>query len=309
MPDDAPRPDPTSTSTSAFGTRHDWLDHLARIGRDHGAFNRLGPDHHALFVEEGDTLLVSFDEIGRITEDTRDGMPDGFALVQRREWSLLSVLADGPTWFRDPAIAAFLTALARSGVLSGYRRILMTGLGPMCGHAACAYARLLPGASVLASRPVASLSHRTAPFERRFAEARKGRLDHPFGRGPDGLRHARRAVLLYDPMAVSDAAQIALYRTDNTDWVALPHSGPGLETAVRDAPTLIHLLTAMADGPLPPATVRNILRPALRRDPAYLDRLTQTARAKGHPRRAALLAEIAQNATEDAKLAALISRP
>lgn len=297
MPDDAA---PTAATAPPHpASRAEWLALLGRIGRDHGAFNRIGREHHALFVDEGDTLLVSFDEAGRVHRDALDGMPDGFALVRRREWSLLSILADGDTWFRDPAIAAFLTALVRSGVLSGYRRILLTGLGPMCGHAASTYARLLPGATVLISNPVASLSHRIAPFERRFGAARRGPVEHAFGRGPEGLQHSRRAVVLFDPMAPSDAAHAALYRAENIEWVGLPHSATVLEDALRSSRTFVDLMSQLAKGPLSPAALRDLVRPALRSHPDYLERLVDRALSRGQDRRAALIAAVGQQTTDD----------
>ena len=38
-------------------------------------------------------------------------MPIGFDAVRAREWSLLNIMSDGPTWFRDEALYTFFDKL------------------------------------------------------------------------------------------------------------------------------------------------------------------------------------------------------
>jgi hypothetical protein len=55
-------------------------------------------------VDEGDTLLVAFDRADRARDVAADGLPAGFEMVRRRSWSLLSIMAQGETWFLDDAL-------------------------------------------------------------------------------------------------------------------------------------------------------------------------------------------------------------
>ena len=42
-------------------TPQDWHERLDRIGDAHGYYERLGPEHAALFVDAGPKLLVTFE--------------------------------------------------------------------------------------------------------------------------------------------------------------------------------------------------------------------------------------------------------
>jgi hypothetical protein len=98
--------------------RNSWMLRMARIGSEHGLFDRIGKSHLALFVDEGDTLLVAFDRAERARDVAADGMPAGFEMVRRRSWSLLSIMAQGETWFLDDALTRFFQTLHKRGVFA-----------------------------------------------------------------------------------------------------------------------------------------------------------------------------------------------
>ena len=84
--------------------RADWIARLVALTDEDGYFEPLGPRHHALFIDEGPTLLVSFDEAGAVRTDGAARMPAGHAAARAGGWSHLAVMAEGETWFRDPAV-------------------------------------------------------------------------------------------------------------------------------------------------------------------------------------------------------------
>ena len=274
--------------------RSSWLRHLSRIGADHGFFDRIGARHLALFVEEGDTLVVSFDRAERTWDQGDSGLPLGFECVTALEYSLLSLIAIGRTWFRDPALETLLKDLALDGFFTLYSQVLIVATGPDCGHAAARAAQHIPGAKVLLSRPAAAISAAHAPFEARFKGARRVNPDVPPPLGPEALQNAAKTFILFDPANPSEAAQAALFRAPGTTRIGLPHTGAALDRAMARGEALVPLTRHLTRGTLTAHQIRLILRPILRRDPGYLARLENAAGVAGHPARAALIARGAE---------------
>lgn len=226
-----------------------------------------------LFVDEGDTLVLSFDRADRLWNHGDSGLPMGFECVTALEYSLLSVMSLGRTWFRDNSVEQMLKALSEDGTFASYRHVLIIASGPDCGHAAARAAQYIPGARVLLSRPVAAVSVRHAPFETRFRDARIADPDSPLPLGPEALQSAAQTMVLFDPTLPPEAAQAALFRAPNTMRIAMPHAGGALDRAMTRGEALVPLTRHLQRDTLTKATARQILRPILRRDPGYLARL------------------------------------
>ncbi|QXT38810.1 hypothetical protein [Gymnodinialimonas ceratoperidinii] len=269
--------------------RQSWLRHMGRIGAAHGFFNRISSRHMALFVDEGDTLVLSFDRADRTWDQGDRGLPLGFDCLRALEFSLLSILSAGQTWFRDAAVETLLQGLVDDGFFASYKTVLIIANGPDCGHAAARAARFVPGAQVLLNRPAAATSATHAPFERRFKASRQHDPDTPPPLGPEALQTAASTTILFDPKNPSEAAQAALFRAPNTARVGLPYSGSALEHTFTKGEVLVPLARLMQGKALTPAKARKILRPSLRRDPDYLARLSAAAIRKGHVARAATI--------------------
>lgn len=301
-------PDVASTSLPNHGLDRDaWLRRIAQIGAEHGLHDRIGKRHLGLFVEEGETLVVAFDRADRSWSEAFDGLPAGFEMVRRRSWSLLSVMAMGETWFRDPALVRFFGTLSRSGIFRAYDRVLFYGVGPECGFAACVYSATVPGAKVLAANPVATLRHEDVPFERRFRAARRLDFSGAFGHAPWALETASEAVILYDPTETADAAHAALFDGANTTRVGLPYAGRGLAEILHGEEACVPLLRDLARGRADPAKIRQTLKMAVRENAGTMIRRTRAALVQGHSRRAEILARHGLAATGDRRLAALLS--
>lgn len=284
----APMPD----SFARRNPRQDWLRHLDRIGANHGFFDRISARHLALFVDEGDTLVLSFDRADRSWDEGEGGLPLGFDCVRALEYSLLAFLSLGRTWFRDDAVDQLLFHLAENGFFAGYSQVLILAAGPDCGHAAGRAARHVPGAKVLLSRPAAAISPTHAPFETRFIKDRRNDPDTPPPLGPEALQATVSTTILFDPTCPPESAQAAMFRAPGTTRVGLPYAGAALDRAMTRGEVLVPLMRALNnDDLLKPSDVRRVLRPTLRRDPVYLARLAQAAEETGRPARAALVAK------------------
>lgn len=267
--------------------RRAWLHHMGRIGADHGFFTRISARHMALFVEEGETLIVSFDRAERLWDHGDGGTPLGFECVTALEYSLLNLISIGRTWFRDQGVETMLQDLTNDGFFASYKQVLIVATGADCGHAAARAAQYIPGAKVLLSRPAAAISATHAPFETRFKNARRTDPDMPPPLGPEALRTAASTHILFDPTIRPEAAQAALFRAPGTTRIALPHTGAALDRAVARGEALVPLTRHLRNDTLTAQTTRDILRPILRRDPGYLARLAHAAQQDGHPARAA----------------------
>ncbi len=288
---------PDTQATGAAGlSQSDWLGRLSEIGRSHGFFERVGVEHLALFVQEGDTLLVSFDRAARVFAEEVDGLPLGFEAVRKREWSLLSIQSVGDSWFRAPDLMAFFDSLRAAGFFDSFRQVIFVGFGAACGHAACAYSSAAPGASVLASAPAATLDPELAGFDRRFRRDRKRDFSR-YGDAPALIAGARDVAILFDPTDPASAAHAAQFRGPQVTHAPLRFTGPAPHRLVTEGGTLVTMLRALANGRLSRRRIAALIRPVRRVDATYLWRLAQIAQSQGQFDRARKIADYAADVT------------
>jgi hypothetical protein len=297
-----------SPRTGAAGlSQTDWFSRLAEIGRGHGFFERLGSGQMALFVQEGDTLVVSFDRAARVFTEEADGLPLGFETVQKREWSLLSIMSLSDPWFRSDDLVDFFDRLSEEGFFDSFERVIFLGFGPANGHAACAYSSAAPGAMVLAGTPAATLDPERAGFERRFLPERG--LDFSrYGDAPTMLSVARHAVILYDPTNPISCAHAAQFRGDAITLVPLRFSGAAPHRLIASGGLLVPILRALVNGRLTRHRVAELVRPVRRADAAYLWRLAQIAQSQGQFDRARRVADYAADVTGEDRFIELAAR-
>ncbi len=291
--------------SNEFSNRRDWLRHLSEIGRMHGFFERLGRRHSALYVQEGETLIVSFDEATRVYSRTPDGLPVGFDAVRSREWSLLNIMGSGQSWFRDPELYRFFDRLIDEDFFESFDRVLFLGCGPMCGYAAAAYSVAAPGAHVLALSPAATLDRADAPFELRYRAARRLNFTDRYGYAPFMLEGAAKATVIYDPFEVLDAAHAAQFRAPNVTRIPFRWGGPNLQAFFdRHGALLDRLALVTLRGRLTPLRFAQLTRNARRTDAIYLDRVVKRALDRGRTGLARRAATKAADLTGDPRFAA-----
>ena len=265
----------------------DWVARIAAIGDEAGSFERLGPSHFAFFADEGPTLLVTFETRDSIRRATPQQLPYGCAITRPRGWSLLSVVADGATWFRDPAVYRYFDRLVDDAFLEDFDRVVFYGAG-MCGYAAAAFSVTAPGATVVAVQPQATLDPLLAGWDPRFAGRRRLCFTDRYGYAPDMTEGAGPVFVIYDPEQQLDAMHAALFSRPWTTLLPCRNLGRDVAGALDGMRVLPSVLAAACTGALDATLFRTFYR-ARRNFPPYLRGLSGRLEADGRPLLNALL--------------------
>ena len=271
---------------NAPSPRAAWIARMEALTDESGHFHTLGPRHFSFFADEGTTLLVSFDTVDAILASP-DQMPQAHAHATARGWSHVCVIADGATWFRDPAVYAYFDRLVDETFLEEFESVLFYGAG-MGGYAACAFAVSTPGAQVLAINPRATLDPAQTVWDKRDLSARRMNFTDRYGYAPDMLEGAGHVVVIHDPTLLPEAGHAALFRAPYITRLSARHLGDEAATGFVHMNSLPDLLDAALAGKLSPALFAQIWRK--RRDYApYLRALLNKAEAAGRPGHEAMI--------------------
>ena len=261
----------------------DWQNRLFAVGSERGFAEQLDPRHSAVFVENGDVLLVSFENQNALTAVSQTNTPFGLDIAADQNWSSLSMLSRGDTWFRASSVYAFFDKISDDGLLDRFSQVIFFGNGP-AAYAACAYSVAAPGCKVLALQPQATLDPRYSGWDDRFLEQRAMNFSARYGYAPDMLEAAKRAYVLFDPRQRLDAMHAALFRRQNVTRYELPFQGPALQIELQQMGLLGPLLRAVVDDTLEATDFAAMIRPARREHFPYLRRvisyLEQTERTE-----------------------------
>lgn len=222
-------------------SRSDWIAEVTELVEDDGSLSRLGKRHMAIFTEHGKTLLVSFETLQGIQALSPKAHPMGWKMAETHNWSSLTLVSDGDTWFRNPAVYAYFDHMVDDGFFDEFDRVLFYGAGS-CGYAAAAFSVVAPGARVVAIQPQATLSTEFAEWDQRFAEMRRTSFSDRYGYAPDMLQAAKRAHIIYDPSQMEDAMHAALFSGSNIVKTRLRYWGAALQTDFLDLGILYDLL-------------------------------------------------------------------
>ena len=225
----------------------EWRAQLAEIGDDAGFYQDLGERHFATFLDRGKTLLVTFETRDGIRRVSSYERPLGFEVVKDLNWSLLSVVADTDTWFRENRVYGFFDRLIDDGFFEDFDRVVFYG-ARSCGYAACAFSVAAPGATVFALQPQATLDPRMSEWDDRFLDMRRTSFTDRYGYAPDMLDAAQKAYVFYDPTEQLDAMHAALFRRSNVSRLRLPNMGSHLETALWRMQIVQRMLTMACRG-------------------------------------------------------------
>ena len=294
-----------------------WRAQMLQEGEEAGFGEPLGALHHAVFREEGDTLLVSFESFPGIQATSETGYPLGEAVAEGQGWSHLSLISRGDTWFRDGEVFTFIDQLNDDGFFDDFDRVIFYGAGP-CGYAAAAFSVASPGAIVVLLQPQATLGPRVTEWDDRFTEMRRVSFTDRYGFAPRLTDGAQAVHLFYDPREPLDAMHSALFERPNVTRYRMPSMGSALQADFCTLDLLEPVLTGAAEGRLDRLTFARLYRrrrdhiPYLRRLLAQLERvertyllkllcLNVTERLPGPRFRRVLRTILAQEATESGR--------
>lgn len=258
-----------------------WAQSMEALTEEQGYFQPVGPNHSALFIDESPTLLVTFESTDDVLASPEQ-MPRGYEVAKEHGWSMLTLFADVPSWFRDPAVYAFFDRQVDDAFFEDFDSVLFFGAG-FAGHAACAYSVAAPGAQVLALNPRATLAPAIAGWDSRDRARRRLDFRSRFGYAPDMLDGAGKAIVVHDPRIAVEAMHATLFRAPHVRTLNAPFMGENLVQPFADMGILHPMIEAAMAGHLTPLRYAQLLRK--RRDYApYLAALLGQANAMGRPK-------------------------
>lgn len=275
----------TRYDASMATDRASWLARLEEICEEEGYFEPLGARHHAFFADEGSTLLVSFETVDQVRARP-DQMPFALSVAAAKGWSQLCIMAEGDTWYRDPAVYRYFDRLVDDAFFEDFDRVVFYGAG-MGAYAACAFSVCAPGATVLALAPRATQDPAVAGWDRRTLAARRLNFTDRFGYGPDMIEGTGEVFVLHDPREMADAMHAALYTKPFVRQLRAPFLGPQPEVPLAAMGILPLLLTAAGEGNLTPGLFhalwrrRRVFGPWLKAILAHVEGAGQPRRALG----------------------------
>ncbi|MFD0979244.1 phosphoadenosine phosphosulfate reductase [Tropicimonas aquimaris] len=280
---------PQSLSSSA---RTDVQARLDRHGADHGYHRRLDARHGALFTEDDDILIVTFETLDSFRDGPAPHLPFGLGVAGREGWSHLCLYSDGETFFRSEAVYAFFDELVDEGFFDAFERVIFYGAGP-CGYAAATYSVVAPGATAFLVRPLATLDPRLTPWDRRYPALRRTDFTDRYGYAPEMLEAAEEVVLLHDPHVAEDAMHATLFDRPDLMRLDCPWLGKTPEKDMLQMGVLLPLLRAAGKGTLEPSLYRELYQARFSHKP-YLRRVERHIDTVNHPKLRARWARAAE---------------
>jgi len=227
-----------------------WVERVDETAEEFGHAEPVGPDHTALFIDAGRTLLVSFETVRGARKDNDENAPLGWGFVQSHDWSSLTVLANGDIdWFRSAAVFGYFDRMIDDGFFDDFDQVLFYGAGA-CGYAAAAFSVAAPEARVLVIQPQATLDPALSRWDRRFPEARRLDFTSRFGYAPMMVETADAVWVLHDPSVIEDAMHAALFNGANTTHLMCGYTGPDAHRALTAMDILPDLMEQAMDGTL-----------------------------------------------------------
>ncbi|MDZ4136471.1 MAG: hypothetical protein U1D06_12890, partial [Paracoccaceae bacterium] len=275
-PADKPKP----TAKTAARNEDTWAGIAGELAGTDG-FTRANDSHSFLHIPRGDTLVVTFDNLDIAMTKREDRRPWGFSFIEKQGWSMLGVMANGWTWYRDPWVCDQFDDLAASGFFARYKRVVFYGAS-MGGYAACAFVPACPGADVVAISPQATLDKSVVPWETRYKTAWGCDFRGKYGDASQVSRAAGRVTLLYDPYEPLDAGHADLFTQANVLKLRTPLLGHRLGSSLQQMGILAPITLGALNGTLTELEFYRTLR-ARKGFARYQKELFKRAVERGHP--------------------------
>ncbi|MDO8883000.1 hypothetical protein, partial [Pseudotabrizicola sp.] len=270
----------SKTPVAKAGDKGSWAEIATTLaGRD--GFYRESPEHSFLFMQRSDTLVVTFDNLDIAMGKREDRRPWGFAFIEKQGWSMLGVMANGWTWYRDPWVWQQFDDLRDSGFFKKFKRVVFYGAS-MGGYAACAFVAACPGADVVAISPQSTLDKALVPWETRYHTAWGRDYSGPYGDASQASQAAGRVFMLYDPYEPLDTGHADRFTGANVVKLRTPLLGHRLGSSLQQMGILAPITLAALNGTLTEGEFYRTLR-ARKTFPRYQRELFKRALDRGRP--------------------------
>ena len=262
-------------------TEGSW-DRIAReLAGDDGWYRPGDHGHSMLYMPRSkDTLVVTFDNLDIAMTKREDRRPWGYSFIKEQGWSMMSALAGGWTWYREPWVYAQFDDLKKSGFFKQFGRVVFYGAS-MGGYAACAFSPAAPGCDVVAISPQSTVDKKVVPWETRYKTVWDRSFTGKYGDAAKVSKAAGRVSILYDPYEPLDAQHAARFTNKNVQHLRAPLLGHRLGSSLNQMGILSPIILGALNGTLSEADYYRILR-ARKDSPRYQRELFKKAVDKGH---------------------------
>lgn len=223
-------------------------------------FFKENQSHSFTFIPRSkDTLCVTFDNLDIAMENRADRRPWGFKFIEDQNWSMLGVMANGWTWFRDPWVTDQFDQLADEGFFAGFKTVIFYGAS-MGGYGALVFSAAAPGANVVVFSPQTVLDKALVPWETRYRLAWKFDYSDHYGDAVNTVDAAARVSLFFDPYSPLDKAHVDRLSGANLHHYRCPFLGHRLGSSLQQMGILQQVVLRAMEGELAQAEFTRILR-------------------------------------------------
>ena len=236
----------------------EWKEIASKLIGDDGFF-RENDQHCMTYIQRSKTLCVTFDNLDIAMNKRDDRRPWGYKFIEDQDWSMLALMANGWTWFRDPWVFEQFDQLKNSGFFQQFDRVIFYGAS-MGGYGALVFSRACPGADVVAFTPQTILDKTVVPWETRYRVAWEYDFSGPYGDAVDAIETANRVSIFYDPYSKLDAKHISRLKGKNVIKFRAPFFGHRLGSMFAQMGILQPIVLSAINRQLDAKSFYSILR-------------------------------------------------
>lgn len=227
------------------------------IGKD--GFFHENSRHSFTYIKRNKILCVTFDNLDIAMNKREDRRPWGYKFIEDQNWSMLGVMANGWTWYRDQWVFNQFDHLRDSGFFKQFEKVIFYGAS-MGGYGALVFASACPGAEVVAFSPQTVLDKSVVPWETRYRVAWKYDYNGPYGDAINTTSTAKNVSVFYDPYSKLDANHIARLTGGNIRLFRAPFFGHRLGSMFLKMGILNQIVLSAMNGKLTPDELHSMLR-------------------------------------------------
>ncbi len=258
----------------------EWSAIAKKLAGKKGFFTDCG-EHSFLYIPRGDTLVVTFDNLDIAMTKRDDRRPWGFAFIESENWSMLGVMANGWTWFRDGAVTDEFNRLRDSGFFDQFKRVVFYGAS-MGGYGAAAYSAAAKGSTVFVISPQSTLDKEIVPWEMRYKKVWGRDFSGEYGDASISSQSAADVHLMYDPYVAPDTGHAKRFTGENVTHWRCPLLGHRLGSSLQQMGILQEIARKSILGELDQLTFYKLLRKR-HEFPRYQRELANLALDRGRP--------------------------
>ncbi len=258
----------------------EWSKIAQQLAGKKGFFSDLG-EHSFLYVPRGKTLVVTFDNLDIAMTKREDRRPWGFGFIEAENWSMLGVMANGWTWFRDDAVMGEFERLHDEGFFDQFKRVVFYGAS-MGGYGAAAYSAVAKGSTVFVISPQSTLDKSIVPWEMRYKKVWSRDFSGPYGDASISSQTAKDVHLMYDPYVLPDERHAKRFTGKNVRHWRCPMLGHRLGSSLQQMGVLQDIARLAICGELNQLSFYKLLRKR-HTFPRYQRELANLALERGRP--------------------------